>query len=113
MIFELTKPVKNKGQDLYTLDVPLDDLTGNDLIEVEEEIMRGGNPFSATNFSRVYLISVAAKAAKLPVEALKMMSARDFTRVTTEVQNFLIVTASETQTTSEDSTIQASAPAIS
>ncbi|MBR0204046.1 MAG: phage tail assembly protein [Synergistaceae bacterium] len=114
MKIQLTKAIKHKGQDVFTLDIPLDDLTGNDLIEVEEEIIRaGGSPFSATDFSRGYLIAVAARAAHFPVEALKMMNAKDFSRVVTEVRNFLIVTDSETQTTNEDSVIQANTPEIS
>ncbi len=113
MKIQLTKAIKSKGQDIFTLDIPLEDLTGNDLIEVEEEVMRSGTPFSATDFSRVYLIAVAAKAAHMPVDALRMMNAKDFSRVVTEVRNFLIVTDSETQTTNEDSTTQASTPAIS
>ena len=112
MQINLKKAIKYKGQDVFTLDIPLEDLTGNDLIDVEEEIMRSGTPFSATDFSRVYCIAVAAKAAKLPPESLKMMNARDFSRVVTEVRNFLIATDSETETTSGDSTIPENPPAI-
>ena len=113
MQIQLKKAIKYKGQDVFTLDIPLEDLTGNDLIDVEEEIMRSGTPFSATDFSRVYCIAVAAKAAHLPPEALKMMNARDFSRVVTDVRNFLIATDSETEATAEDSTIPENPPAIS
>ena len=49
-------------------------------------------------FSRVYLIAIAAKAAKIPVEVLQQMNARDFTVLTNEVRSFLLVSdSSETQ----------------
>ena len=111
MKIQLRKAIKHKGQDVDILDIPLDDLTGNDLIEVEEQIIRTGNFAAVTDLSRVYLISVAGKAAHIPVEALRMMNAHDFSRLITEVRNFLIATDSEetTETTANPDIV----PAIS
>ena len=96
MKIQLKKAIMHKGQELQELDVDLDRLTGNDLIDVEEQAMRAGNnAFSATDFSRVYLIAVAARAARIPVEILRMMNAHDFNKVVTEVRNFLTLTASD------------------
>lgn len=96
MKIQLKKAITHKGQELQELDVDLDRLTGNDLIDVEEQAMRAGNnAFSATDFSRVYLIAVAARAAKIPVEVLRMMNAHDFNKVVTEVRNFLTLTDSD------------------
>lgn len=95
MKINLTKAIKHKGEELHTLDIPLEDLTGNDLIEVEEQITQSGKAVIVMDFSRSYLIAVAAKAAKIPVEALRMMNAHDFTRVTTEVRTFLLASGSE------------------
>lgn len=96
MKIQLKKAIMHKGQELQELDVDLDRLTGNDLIDVEEQAMRAGNnAFSATDFSRVYLIAVAARAARIPVEVLRMMNAHDFNKVVTEVRNFLTLTDSD------------------
>ncbi|MBQ7578628.1 MAG: phage tail assembly protein [Synergistaceae bacterium] len=111
MQIQLKKAIKHKNEDIYSLDIPLENLTGNDLIDVEEQIIKTGNFAAMTDFSRAYLIAVAAKAAHMPVEALRMMSAHDFSRVITEVRNFLIATDSdETTETNED---PASLPEIS
>lgn len=90
MKIQLKKAIMHKGQELKELDLCLDRLTGNDLIEVEEQAIKAGNnAFSATDFSRVYLIAVAARAMRIPVEVLRMMNASDFNAVVTEVRNFL------------------------
>ena len=65
MKIQLKKAIMHKGEELKELDLSLDRLTGNDLIEVEEQAIKAGNnAFSATDFSRVYLIAVAARAMK-------------------------------------------------
>lgn len=95
MKIQLKKAIQHKGQDIHTLDVPLENLTGQDLIDVEEQILRSGNPMQTTDFSRLYLISVASKAARIPVEILKQMTSHDFTRTVNAVRDFLIASDSE------------------
>ena len=101
MKIHLKKAIIHKGNELHTLDIPLEDLTGNDLIDVEEQILKTGNPIQSTDFSRVYLISVAARALHIPVEILKQMGAYDFARVVSEVRNFLTLSDSEEETAEE------------
>ena len=101
MKIHLKKAIIHKGNELHTLDIPLEDLTGNDLIDVEEQILKTGNPIQSTDFSRVYLISVAARALHMPVEILKQMGAYDFARVVSEVRNFLTLSDSEEETAEE------------
>ena len=101
MKVHLKTAIIHKGNELHTLDIPLEDLTGNDLIDVEEQILKTGNPIQSTDFSRVYLISVAARALHMPVEILKQMSAYDFARVVSEVRNFLTLSDSEEELTEE------------
>ena len=110
MQIQLKKAIKYKGQDVFMLDIPLEDLTGNDLIEVEKQLIQSGEVPVVTDFNRVYLISVAARATHIPVEVLKFSSARDFTRITNEVRNFLILSASDEE---EQATIPAKLPEIS
>ena len=105
MKIHLKKAIFRKGNELHTLDIPLEDLTGNDLIDVEEQILKTGNPIQSTDFSRVYLISVAARALRMPVEILKQMGAYDFARVISEVRNFLTLSDSEEELTEEKEVI--------
>ena len=95
MKIQLKKAIKHKGQDIYTLDIPLDDLTGNDLIEVEKQLMQSGEVPVVTDFNRTYLINIAARATHIPVEILKFMGEKDFTRITNEVRNFLTLSDSD------------------
>ena len=105
MKIQLKKAIMHKGQVLQELDVDLDRLTGNDLIDVEEQVLRTGSPIQSTDFSRVYLIAVAARALKIPVEVLRMMTARDFNKVVTEVRNFLTLTDSDENEEAEGTAI--------
>lgn len=98
MKITLTKPLKHKDKELSEIDLSLDDLTGQDMIDVEEEMKRKGVTVNAWDYSRSYLISIAARALKLPAEALKGLSARDFTTIINETLNFFSTTASETAT---------------
>ena len=105
MKIQLKKAIRHKGQELYTLDIPLEDLTGNDLIEVEDSILRTEkNPLQTLDFSRVYAINVAARALHMPVEVLRQMNAHDFAKVVTEVRNFLADSDSGKDTTESEST---------
>lgn len=90
MKVQLGKNLKHKGADLNELDIPLEDLTGADLIDVEQQIFKSGKVALMPDYAKVYLIRVAARAARIPVEVLEQLSARDFTNVTNKVQNFLM-----------------------
>ena len=54
MKIKLKKAVMHKGQELDVLDIPLEELTGNDLIEAEKQIMQSGDAVVVTDFSRPY-----------------------------------------------------------
>lgn len=110
MKIKLKKAVMHKGQELDMLDIPLEELTGNDLIEAEKQIMQSGDAVVVTDFSRPYLIALAARAAHLPVETLKFMDARDFAKIAGEVRNFLLLQDSDDD---QDETIPATSPATS
>ena len=96
MKVKLQKALRHKGQELTELDIPLEVLTGADLIEVEQQLLKSGKITLITDFAKVYLIRVAARAAKIPVEVMENLSARDFTAITNRVQNFLMESDSET-----------------
>jgi hypothetical protein len=96
MNIKLKKALRHKGQELIELDIPLENLTGTDLIEVEQQLFKSGKVALMPDYSKVYLIRVAARAARIPVEVLENLSARDFTIVTNQVQSFLMESDSET-----------------
>lgn len=98
MKIKLKKALSVKGESLKELDLNLDELTGFDLIEVEKYIndSNDGRAILFPEYSKNYLIAVAARALKLPSEALKYLSAGDFTRITRAVQDFLMKSDSVT-----------------
>ena len=103
MKIHLKKAIIHKGNELYTLDLDFDALTGEDLIAVESQVLqeKGTNALQTLSFSRVYAIAVAAKALHMPVEILRQMGARDFSKVVNVVQNFLAASDSEEETAEE------------
>lgn len=101
MKIQLKKAIIFKGNEIQTLDLDLDALTGEDLIKAESEVLQGGGtPLQTLSFSRTYAITVAAKALHMPVEILRQMGARDFSKVVNEVQTFLA--ASDSEETSQE-----------
>lgn len=102
----LHKPLKHKGEDLTELDLNLEELTGYDLIEVEQQVNNSndGRAILMPEYSKNYLITVAARALHMPVEALKQLSARDFTNITRTTQNFLLASDSVENTETDGGT---------
>lgn len=85
----LSKPLSHKGQSLDEIELKLEEMTGRDLLEVETQMNAEGK-FLVTDFSKAYQLRIAAKAARIPVEVLEGLSARDFTKVVSAVQLFLV-----------------------
>ena len=98
MKIELTKPLRYKDTDIQTLDLDLESLTGRDLIDAENALKARGQNIAAWDFSRSYLLSVAAKSAHMPAEVLEGLNASDFTRMILETSAFLGGTASQAST---------------
>lgn len=117
MKIQLKKALRHKDQELTELDIPVEELTGADLIDIEKQVAEMDNrkALILPEFSKLYLVTVAARAARIPVEVLRTLSARDFTAVTNAVQNFLTGSDSETEGPSSQGTAQdpASVPATS
>ncbi|MBQ8693076.1 MAG: phage tail assembly protein [Synergistaceae bacterium] len=99
MKIKLTRELSVRGESLTELELDLDKLTGQDIIEVEKQIDTAGDGRALVlpEYSKVYLAAVAARALKVPREALNMLTARDFTRLTQAVQNFLMRPDLETE----------------
>ncbi|MBR1603779.1 MAG: phage tail assembly protein [Synergistaceae bacterium] len=99
MKIKLTRELSVRGESLTELELDLDKLTGQDIIEVEKQIDTAGDGRALVlpEYSKVYLAAVAARALKVPREALNLLTARDFTRLTQAVQNFLMRPDLETE----------------
>jgi hypothetical protein len=88
---EFRKPFTFEGKEYNNIVLDLDSLTGRDLIKAEAEsrVIAGPSPSPMTEFSKPYNAVVAAKAAKVPVDMILDLPAREFTSVTVTVQDFL------------------------
>lgn len=86
---KLNKPLQYKGQSISEIELNLEEMKGRDLIEIETQMNADGK-FLVTDFSKAYQVKIAAKAAKIPAEELENLSARDFNKVTSAVQLFLV-----------------------
>lgn len=96
MRIKLNKEIEFNGKKYNELTLDLESLTGNDLINAEESLRsKGIMTAGASDFSRIYILTVASYALKMPVEVLKGLSAKDFTRIINETLVFLAVSDSE------------------
>ena len=98
MIITLTKPITYKDKQLNTLDLDLSQLTGRDLLDAEDSLKAQGVSVPAWEYSRAFLLEVAAKSLHIPPEVLRELSASDFTRMINEVLAFLAGSASQDST---------------
>jgi hypothetical protein len=100
---KLYKEVDWDGVTVNEVVLDLDNLTGAHMIAAERQFnLYGGNEgHPLKELSKEYQILVAAQAAKKPVELLHKLSAKDFSRVTIKVQNFLLEGDSEEEEQTE------------
>ena len=87
MKITLTKPLKYKDAELETLDMDLEALTGQDIIDVEDDLRVAGQAVNL--FSQKYFIAIAARALHIPSELLKGLPLKDFMKLTNAVILFL------------------------
>ncbi|MBR0316522.1 MAG: phage tail assembly protein [Synergistaceae bacterium] len=90
MKIKLKKAINFHGEELKELDLNLDNLTGNDLIEAEKQVMMNDNIPMITDFNKSYLIAIAGRVLNIPAETLRTINAKDFSSITSEVQRFLL-----------------------
>ena len=90
-VMKLSKPVEFEGEKITELRVDLEGLTGADLEAAEREWQASGGGGAMAEVSKAYLLCVAARATGKRVELLRRLSAKDYSRLTVTVQNFLLV----------------------
>lgn len=90
MKITLSKVVSFEGNEYKELSLDLDGLTGSDLLKAEREFVVTGGVANVPELSKGFLAIVVARAAKVPIDLIHALPAKDFSRVTIEVQNFLL-----------------------
>lgn len=92
MEIKLSKPFTFEGKEYAELILDLDGITGRDLIKAEAEarIIAGPAAAPVAELSKPYHAVVAAKAAGVPVDLILALPAKDFTKITMAVQDFLL-----------------------
>ncbi|WGV57787.1 phage tail assembly protein [Brevibacillus brevis] len=89
-IVKFRKPFQFDGRTYEELVLDLDSLTGDDLIACERMVQASQDMSYMKETSKSYLAAVAARSAKVPVEMMSKLPAREFTKVTVKVQTFLL-----------------------
>lgn len=92
--FVLSRPIIFDGETIEKIKLDFDSLTGGD-IEKAELQFNSENPQGATvvimkEMSKGFCAIVAAKAAKVNVNLIRSLNARDYTKITARVMNFLL-----------------------
>jgi len=86
---KLSKPYSYDGKDYEEINLDFDILTGNDLIKAEAEARIIGGPMPVPELSKQYQAVIAAKAARVHVDMITGLPAKDFSKITVMVQDFL------------------------
>lgn len=90
-VINLKKPLIYDGTEYKSLTINFEELTGQDLLDAEREIIvTDRNIAPVKEFDKGYLSVVVAKAAKVPTEMVRLLGAKDFSKLTIEAQNFLM-----------------------
>lgn len=91
---KFAKPIEFEGKTYNELTLDLDSITGNDLEMAEHQFIAQNPEIAAQTplkeLSKGFQAIVAAKAAKVPVELIKALPAREYSRITMKVQTFLL-----------------------
>ncbi|MNK74054.1 hypothetical protein D3C87_935600 [compost metagenome] len=94
--FVLSKPLKDGDKLITEIQLDFESLTGQDLLNVDMMCTQyfANKGYADTSLvkelSKPYLTYVVAYAAKLPAEVIRQLSAKDFSKVTTQASHFLL-----------------------
>lgn len=84
------KPFNFEGAEYKELDLKLDALTGQDISAAKREWAAAGNFSPVPVADSDFCAAVAAKACKLPIEFFYALPAKEYTKLTQAVSNFLL-----------------------
>lgn len=88
--YKFKKPVNFEGEDYSKITLDLESLTGRDIKEVSSALSNKGEAIGLAETNKAFLAGLAARSARLPIEFMDYISARDFSQITIDVQNFLL-----------------------
>jgi len=84
------KPYHFEGQEYTEIELDLDGLTGADMEAAQREFASKGNFTVMHTMDLAYLAILASMAAKKPREFITKLPAKEYNKITTKVQNFLL-----------------------
>ncbi len=84
------KPFSFEGKEYTEIKLDMDALAGKDVIDAETEARAMGVRAVMLESSKVYQAILAARAAGVTVDFIQALPAKEFSRVTGEVQGFLL-----------------------
>ena len=87
---KFSKPFEFEGKTYEELDIDLDNLTGEDLEVVEQQMAEEKVFVPVPAIHRGYCARVGAVAAKVPPVFFKKLPAKDYSKITQEISNFLL-----------------------
>ena len=102
--YTLLKPIEHNGEMITEIIMDLEDLSVEDLERAEREaraMLKKKETMPVPDTNRRYLSAVAARAAGLPLGAIRRLKGKDYTQVCLLVQNFLLDGDSEEDETEE------------
>jgi hypothetical protein len=89
MEIKLQKPIERDGQNIKTLNLDLEKLTGHDLIKAEQEARAMGDNSLNPLFGSQGLAAVAARAGGIIMDDIMALPGPDFLQVINTVSSFL------------------------
>jgi hypothetical protein len=101
MHIRFKNPYIFEGETHEGIDLDLDGLKGSDLEKAQEivSVQRKRMGSAVPELSKAYCAQVAALSAKVPCEFISGLPAKEYARVTLEVQNFLLDGVSDQEST--------------
>lgn len=91
-VIKLRQAKTFEGIEYKELNCDFDALTGEDIIKAQRELAMTNTQGSVvvTETDKAYLALIAARAANVPSDLIKKLSAKDFSEVTLKAQLFLL-----------------------
>lgn len=84
------KPVEIEGQKYTSLTFYFDRLIGEDIEAIEEELQDQNKYVLSPEISSAFQSMLAARAAKIPADAIRRLPVRDYMAIKNKARNFLI-----------------------
>lgn len=84
------KPITFEGKTFEKLEVNLESLTGQHLIDATTEARALGDKSPVMELSKIYQAVLAAKASNTSADMIIALPAKEFSRITLAVVNFLL-----------------------